>query len=106
MSDSPESTPVAVRLLEKEYLIACPPAERAALEQAAQHLNGRMREIRDGGKIVGLDRIAVLAALNLSAELHKTQSKDRKSEGDLGGRIKALRERIDAALVRARQTSL
>ena len=106
MSDATEPTPVTVRLLDKEYLIACPAEERAALEQAAQHLHGRMREIRDSGKIVGLDRIAVLAALNLSAELLKNQGKDRKSEGDLGGRVKALRERIDAALERSRQTSL
>lgn len=100
------AAPIAVRLLEKEYLIACPPSERAALEEAAQLLQGRMRDIRDGGKAMGIDRIAVLAALNLAAELIKTKSKDRKIEGDLGGRVRALRERVDTAVTRGRRRDL
>ncbi len=52
--------------MEKEYVVACPYEERSALLDAAEFLNGRMREIRDSGKVVGHDRIAVMVALNLA----------------------------------------
>jgi cell division protein ZapA len=61
--------PLSVRILEKEYIVACAPEERTDLLDSAEFLNGRMREIRDSGKIVGLDRIAVMAALNLAHEV-------------------------------------
>ena len=60
---------VSVRILEKEYVIACPYEERSALLDSAEFLNARMREVRDSGKVVGLDRIAVMVALNLANEL-------------------------------------
>ena len=61
-----DARPLSVRILEKEYMVACQPEERNELLDSAEFLNGRMREIRDSGKIVGLDRIAVMAALNLA----------------------------------------
>jgi cell division protein ZapA len=61
-----ESARVSVRILEKEYFVACSHEERADLLDSAELLNGKMREIRDSGKVVGLDRIAVMAALNLA----------------------------------------
>ena len=51
---------VTIRILEKEYQVACPAAEKAALIASAELLNGKMREIRDSGKVVGLDRVAVV----------------------------------------------
>ena len=56
---------VSVRILEKEYHITCPIEERSDLLDSAEFLNMKMREIRDSGKVVGLDRIAVIAALML-----------------------------------------
>jgi len=53
---------VSVRIMEKEYVIACPYEERTALLDTAEFLNSRMREVRDSGKVVGLDRIAVMVA--------------------------------------------
>ena len=76
-----ESARVSVRILEKEYFVACPHEERADLLDSAELLNGKMREIRDSGKVVGLDRIAVMAALNLANELLKTRGKD---DGEIG----------------------
>jgi len=60
---------VNVRILDKEYQVACPSDERQALIDSAQLLNERMKTIRGTGSIVGLERIAVMAALNLSHEL-------------------------------------
>ena len=65
---------VSVRILEKEYQVACPANERTDLLDSAELLNAKMREIRDSGKVVGLDRIAVMAALNMANELLKVQS--------------------------------
>lgn len=61
-----------VNILDKGYQVACPPEERDALLRAANELDARMRAIRASGSIVGLERIAVMAALNLSHELLQT----------------------------------
>ncbi|MEY4357826.1 MAG: hypothetical protein RL469_1152, partial [Pseudomonadota bacterium] len=61
-----EAARINVRILDKDYLVACPHEERSALLDSAELLNAKMREIRDNGKIVGADRIAVMAALNLA----------------------------------------
>lgn len=97
---------VSVRILEKEYHVACPAEERAALLDSAEFLNRRMREIRESGKVVGLDRIAVMAALNIANDLIKAQSRDEHSESDLAARLKALRERVESALTRGQQLEL
>ena len=89
---------VSVRILEKEYQVSCPANERTALLDSAEMLNAKMREIRDSGKVVGLDRIAVMAALNMANELLKTQAKDEAIESSLGPRLKILSERVESAL--------
>ena len=89
---------VSVRILEKEYQVSCPANERTALLDSAEMLNAKMREIRDSGKVVGLDRIAVMAALNMANELLKTQAKDEEIESSLGPRLKILSERVESAL--------
>jgi cell division protein ZapA len=101
-----ESARVSVRILEKEYFVACPHEERADLLDSAELLNGKMREIRDSGKVVGLDRIAVMAALNLANELLKTRGKDDGAAGDLGVRLKRLNDRLEAALTRGTQLEI
>ena len=60
---------VTVHILDKEYCIACPQDERANLESAARYLDGKMREIRTSGKVIGADRVAVMAALNITHDL-------------------------------------
>jgi cell division protein ZapA len=94
---------VSVRILEKEYHVSCPLEERAALLDSAEYLNRRMREIRDSGKVVGLDRIAVMAALNIVNELLQSRGRDDGTESDLAVRVKAMRERVESALVRGQQ---
>jgi cell division protein ZapA len=101
-----ESARVSVRILEKEYFVACPHEERADLLDSAELLNGKMREIRDSGKVVGLDRIAVMAALNLANELLKTRGRADGTPGDLGVRLKRLNDRLEAALTRGTQLEI
>ena len=97
---------VTIRILEKEYNVACPAEERAALLASAELLNGKMREIRDSGKVVGLDRVAVMAALNLANELLKAQGQDEELKNIVGLRIRTMREHLDSALGPAKQLPL
>ena len=94
---------VSVRIMEKEYMVACPYEERSALLDAAEYLNARMREIRDSGKVVGLDRIAVMVALNLANELLQLKDREAKLENEVGGRVRSLRERVETALEKGQQ---
>jgi cell division protein ZapA len=105
---SADVTRVNVRILEKEYQVACPAGERASLLASAEYLNGRMREIRDSGKVVGLDRVAVMAALNITNELLLARKAvpDETAEAELAGRVRSLRERVESALEQGRQLEL
>lgn len=97
---------VTVRILEKEYQVSCPVSERTDLLDAAELLNQQMREIRDSGKVVGLDRIAVMAALNMANDVLKMRTREDAVHASLGNRIKALTESADRALGDARQLDL
>ncbi len=97
---------VTIRILEKEYHVACPAEEQADLLASAELLNGKMREIRDSGKVVGLDRVAVMAALNLANELLKARSQDEELTNIVGLRIRTMRERLDSALGPVKQLNL
>jgi cell division protein ZapA len=101
-----EPARVSVRIMEKEYVVACAYEERSALLDAAEFLNGRMREIRDSGKVVGLDRIAVMAALNLAHEFLKGRDRETKLDSGVGQRVRALRERVESALEKGQQLEL
>ncbi len=95
-----EASRVSVRILEKEYHVACPAEERTALLDSAEYLNRKMREIRDSGKVVGLDRIAVMAALNITNDLLMSRGHDEGVSTDLAVRLKMMRERVESALSR------
>jgi len=94
---------VSVRILDKEYQVSCPASERTDLLDSAEILNAKMREIRDSGRVVGLDRIAVMAALNMANELLHAQARDRLLEGDLSSRLKGISERVETVLGESHQ---
>lgn len=71
---------VCVRILEKEYQIACKPNEKNALLAAADELDARMRKVRNSGSIVGVDRIAVMVALNLCHELQQCREQSPETQ--------------------------
>lgn len=97
---------VSVRILDKEYQVACPPSERTDLLDSAEILNAKMLEIRDSGRVVGLDRIAVMAALNMANDLLHAQARDRLLEGDLSTRLKIISERVENVLGESQQLEL
>lgn len=92
---------VDIRILDKDYQVACPEEEREALLGAARLLHDRMKAIRDGGKVVGVDRIAVMAALNMAHELLEYASGPDMDA--LNARIHLIQDKVDDALAKARQ---
>ncbi len=99
-------TRVSVRLLDREYQVACPSDERSNLLDSAEYLDAKMREVRDSGKVVGLDRIAVISALNIANELIKLRRNGSAVESDVGTKLRALRERVESALEKGQQLEL
>jgi cell division protein ZapA len=97
---------ISVRILDKEYQVACPPSERTDLLDSAEVLNTKMREIRDSGRIVGLDRIAVMAALNMANDLLHAQERDKALEGNVSDRLKIISDRVDSVLGNSQQLDL
>lgn len=94
------SNSVTVQILDKEYSIICPPEERNNLVSAARYLDGKMREIRSSGKVIGADRIAVMAALNITHEmLHRQEDRnDAPAGATTREQVRDLLERVDQAL--------
>lgn len=95
---SSKSRPVKVNILDKEYLVACPEEEMEALNASARYLDKKMKDIRDSGKVVGADRIAVMAALNMAHEIIDGTIGDVNNPNSINSRIRALNERIQISL--------
>ncbi|HCT41392.1 MAG: cell division protein ZapA [Moraxellaceae bacterium] len=94
---STETSTLEVFILDKSYRINCPESEQESLRASAQYLDRKMREIRSSGKVLGLERIAVIAALNISHELldaSRKASNDAVDAADLARLI----SRIDLTL--------
>ena len=97
---------IIIHILDKEYMIACDEDERHDLQRSADYLDTKMREIRDSGKIIGSDRIAVMAALNISHELLARNGGTTNADASVGTRIRSIQEKIDDALYRSRQLEI
>ena len=97
---------VSIRILDKEYQVACAASERTDLLDSAEVLNAKMQEIRDSGRIVGLDRIAVMAALNMANDLLHAKQRDQYLEGNLSDRLRDMSERLESALGTSRPLDL
>ncbi len=88
---------VFVKILDKEFQVACPDGEQEALREAARNLDVRMRDIRKHGSVIGLERIAIMAALNLSHELQQARS-ESYSQTSNDEALSRLTEKLDKAL--------
>lgn len=95
---SGESKPVNIKILDKEYLIACEEGEREQLHLAVKILEQKMQEVRNRGGVIGTERMAVMAALNMANDLidHKSRNDDYTTRVD--NDIRRLREKIERVL--------
>lgn len=101
-----ETKPTSVTILDKEYLIACSDEERDLLSDAASLLNERMQEVKTSGKIIGSERIAVLAALNIAHEMLAYKKENEGYTSNVDGVVRRLQEKIDNALMRGSQLGI
>ena len=100
------SNSVSIHILGKEYQIACPEDEQQGLIDAAQHLDNQMRDIRENGKVIGLERIAVMAALNLSHELLSTKTETTQISSGTEEQVTRVNHKLDSALQRLKQLEI
>ncbi len=89
---------VTVVILDREYAVACTPEEKPGLVAAAAFLDARMREIRNNAKLVGLERIAVMAALNIAHESLQMRGELQQSGIDVAEELRKLNHKLDQAL--------
>jgi len=92
------SVPVTVTILDKDYQVNCPEDERPQLEHSARYLDQKMNDIRQSGRIVGLDRIAVMAGLNITHDLLNEGDKKNNVSLDISEKINALQNKLDFAI--------
>lgn len=95
------SEPVTIKLLDREFLVACEPEERQGLIAAARHLDDKMRELRSASRAPGFDRLAVLAALSITHELLDLRERDGARERTMVEGLATLRRRLESALEQA-----
>ena len=99
-----ESRSLQITIMGRDFRVACPEEEQAGLLEAVDYLNKKMLEIRDGGKVIGLERIAIMAALNISHEFLTTKVGDGFDMGEIKRRMNRMETVIDQAM--SEQTKL
>lgn len=92
------SDPVSVSILDREFLIACTADERPGLIAAATYLDGKMREIRNAARSPGLDRVAVLAALNIAHELMNLRQNNMNDGQTVARHVQAIKHKLEGVL--------
>ena len=98
--------PITISILDNEYRIACPEREEDAIRDSATLLNQRIHEVRNHGKVIGPERAAVMAALNIIHEfLTELRERDNQSER-VDNSIQNLHERVEEAIHSAKQLEL
>lgn len=103
---SAERVSVAVQILDKEYRFSCPEEESEALVGAARCVNRKMAEIRDSSKVIGMERIAIMAAINIAHELLDVNGEGAGSGDQLPKQLSTLQNKIEKALSDVRQMEI
>jgi cell division protein ZapA len=96
---STRTRPVSLKILDKDYVIACPASECEDLLQSAQYLTKKMQEVRESGKVVSTERIAVLAALNIVHELLHLRASKNPVAPDISADLQRLESKISQTLL-------
>lgn len=95
---SKEPSGIEVTILGKQFRVACNEEQQKDLLKAVEYLDGKMREIRDSGKVIGVERIAIVAALNIVHELLTTRIEGGFDIGELKRRIAHMQTSIDEVM--------
>ncbi len=103
---SNENTTLTVTIVGKDYQVACPVGEEDSLREAAQYLHSLMESIRSSGRVVGLDRVAVMAALNISNELLQNRREHAAADARVTAQVQKLSDRVADAVSANKQLQL
>jgi len=103
---SEQSTAVQVKILDKEYQVNCPPSDQEALVKSAKYLDENMRKIKGRGNIHGAEKIAVMAALNITHEMLRKNRMINEARHVTAQQVKGLEDKIDMALANTRQLEI
>jgi cell division protein ZapA len=95
---SEQSTSLQVKILDKEYQVNCPPSEQDALVKSARYLDENMRKIKGRGNIHGIEKIAVLAALNITHDMLRKNRMINETRHETAQQVKSLEDKVDLAL--------
>lgn len=93
---------IRVTILGKEYSVVCSPDQKDALYKAASHLNDRMQYIQQSGKVIGTERCAIMAALNITHELLALKEQSAHSI-EVTSQLQALTQKLEAAVQEQKQ---
>lgn len=95
---SNERKTVSVSILDNTYQVACPLGEQVALVASARHLDQTMRDIKQTGKVIGIERIAVMAALNVSNDLLRQNAENHANSRYSEDTLNRINQKLDTAL--------
>ncbi|MBT7308492.1 MAG: cell division protein ZapA [Gammaproteobacteria bacterium] len=101
-----ENAPVSVKVLQKEYKIACPPEQQESLIEAATLVDQKMREIQGQKRSSAQDRVAIMVAINIAYDLIQLQKEQQLGTTKISSHLNRLKERIDATLTKGMQLKL
>ena len=103
---SEQNTAVQVKILDKEYQVNCPPSDQEALIKSARYLDENMGKIKGRGNIHGAEKIAVMAALNITHDMLRKNRMINESRQETSSQVKSIEEKIDLALASSRQLEI
>lgn len=97
---------VSVRILDKDYRVSCDEEGREDLQRAARYLDQQMRHIRASGNIIGVERIAIMAALNIAHDYLQMDCESLGKRNEMGNRLRTIQQKIEIALNQNSQLDL
>lgn len=100
-----DGTTVTVRILDKEYQVSCEPNEVQALRKSATYVDDKMREFKENSSVLGLDRLAVMVALNIANDFFSETQKTESVRSTQDENLKVLSGKVEQALVRFKNTA-
>ena len=103
---SEESTSVQVKIIDKEYHVNCPPSDKEALIKSARYLDENMSKIKGRGNIHGVEKIAVMAALNITHDMLRKNRLINETRHATAQQVQGIETKIDSAIAHARQLEL
>ncbi len=109
MATDSDTKPILVSILGKEYRIACPPEDREGLLISAAYVDEKMRELRNRGRTLGLENVAVMAALNIAHEMLVEKTDEQPAvvfEPTINERLRQLNQKVELALADMRQLEI